>query len=308
MSITLNDHVQQVTKNYPVLGELVWFSIPQKTVAHSIVEKLCNDNNLQGYVPPNTRAPDLFRRACKQAGRRIGGKEDPQRTTYEIKPIDSDTTQITVKLVKEVVNAQTMQGISWARLANISFNRETEQIHAVELPEMDDDGRNVISTLRETFSNENGKINDNHIRRMVHEVIRDCQGTNVRPSGGIYFVPKANTAKLHSLVAVLNGLPTGASGHVLPLVDTTDQRSMLQAAVDSELADEMESGMSKISEILKKGEKITADRFTKLTADLHRTGRKSNSYVELLNDRLSAYDTRRKVATEMISRLTDLVE
>jgi hypothetical protein len=306
---TINQYTQAVDHGqFPVLGQVSWYSIPEQTVDHDTVLNLCKANGVENYAPAPPRPPDVFRRACKAAGRRIGRKDDPQRFTYEFKSIDHDDTQIFVKLVRETVDAATNKGIDWARMANVTFQRDTHVIDVVELPDLDDEGRDAIAVLRRTFAAENGKVNSAHLRRMIQDVLHDCLATAIRPSGGIYFVTQAHADKLGKLATVINSLPTGSSMHLLPLLDTVDQRQMLHAAIEAELADEMDANLSKIVEALKAGKTISPDTFTKLTANLHRSGRKGNEYAQLLSQRLTTFDTRKKVASDAVAQLANLVD
>jgi hypothetical protein len=308
---TLTSYEQQVTTGSfkdAILGQVVWYSIPEETIPHDTVLQACKAQGIEGYAPAIPRPPDVFRRACKAAHRRIGRKDDPQRFTYEFKSIDHDDQQIFVKLVRETVDAKTNKGIEWARMANVTFQRDTHIIDVVELPDLDDEGRDALRVLKQTFTDENGKVNSAHLRRMIQQVLSDCLATAIRPSGGIYFVTESNSEKLRKLSNVINGLPNGTSMHLLPLLDTADQRQMLQGAIEAELADEMDANLSKIVETLKAGSKISADRFTQLTANLHRSGRKGNAYAQLLSKQLATFEDRKKIASEVVAKLANLVD
>lgn len=291
-----------------ILGQVTWYSIPEETIDHDVVLNLCKAQGIENYAPATPRPPDVFRRACKAAAHKVGRKEDPQRFSYEFKSIDHDDQEILVKLVRETVDAATNKGIDWDRMANVTFRRDTQTIDVVELPDLDDLGRNAISVLKDTFHAENGKVNSAHLRRMIQSVLHDCLSTAIRPSGGIYFVTQAHVDKLTKLANVINGLPTGTSMHLLPLIDTADQRQMLQAAIEGELAEEMDSHLSKIVEALKAGKPISADTFTKLTANIHKSGRKGNAYATLLSKQLATFDDRKKIASDVIAKLANLVE
>lgn len=306
---TYANHVADVSSgSTPVLGQLTWYSIPTDTVDHDSVLKACRNHGIASYAPAIPRPPDVFRRACKSSARRIGGKEDPQRFSYEFKSIDKDDQSINMKLVREVVDAQTNTGIDWARLANVTFQRDTHRIDVTPLPDLDDEGKEVIANLRATFDAENGKVNDAHLRRMIQDVLHDCLATAVRPSGGIYFVTKDNESKLRKLSAVIAEIPHSSSMHLLPLVDTSDQRAMLQAAVEKEMISEFDNQMGKVVEILKSGKKITSDKYGNLVKELHRTGRKGAEYATLLDDKLTDFEDRKNAANAMIRKLSDLVE
>jgi hypothetical protein len=308
--MSLTNYAQTVQQSFSaaILGQVCWYSIPEATVNHDTVLQLCKTHGIESYAPAAPRPPDVFRRACKAAGRRHGGREDPQRFSYEFKAIDHDDQQIFVKLVRETVDAKTNKGIDWARMANVTFQRDTHSIDVVPLPDLDDEGRDAIAQLQSTFSAENGKVNSAHLRRMIQEVLHDSLSTAIRPSGGIYFVTQANSAKLTKLQSVINALPNGASMHLLPLLDTSDQRAMLQGAIEAELAEEMDHHLSRAVEALKAGKPISADTFTKLTANLHRSGRKGNEYATLLSRNLNAFDTRKQVASDVVAKLANLVE
>lgn len=306
---TINQYTNAIdTGSFPVLGQVCWYSIPEETVDHDTVLQLCKTHGIESYAPAPPRPPDVFRRACKSAGRRIGRKDDPQRFTYEFKSIDHDDTSIFVKLVREEVDAATNKGIDWKRMANVTWQRDTHVIDIVELPDLDDEGRDAIRVLKATFAAENGKINSAHLRRMIQDVLHDCLSTAIRPSGGIYFVTQSHADKLSKLAAVINGLPTGSSMHLLPLLDTVDQRQMLHAAIESELADEMDANLTRIVDTLKAGKTISADTFTRLTTNIHRSGRKGNEYAQLLSQRLSTFDARKKVASDAVAQLANLVD
>lgn len=291
-----------------ILGHVCFYSIPEETVDYDIVAALCKQHDVEKYTPSAPRPPDVFRRACKDAGTRIGRKDDPQRFEYEIKILDYDHKETRAKLVRTTVDADSNQGIDWARQANISFKRDTFVIDVVDLPDQDDIGRECIRNLKQIFAAENGKVNSAHIRRMINAVFRDSLAVSIRPSGGFYFVSDENSDTVAKIKEVLDGLPTGASLHMMPLPDLSDQRNMLFNAVESELAGDIDKVLTEVTELLKKGENITVDKFTKLTLDLQYHGGKGQDYAGLLNSSLTTFESRKVVAKEALGKLADLVD
>lgn len=309
MSNTLTQYQQDVAKfKGDILGHVCFYSIPEETVDHDVVAKLCKDNDLESYTPAVPRPPDVFRRACKSAGTRIGRKDDPQRFEYEVKILDYDTHETRAKLVRTTVDAASNKGIDWDRMANITFQRDTNIIDVVDLPDLDDPGRDCIRNLKQIFADENGKVNSAHIRRMISAVFKDSLATSIRPSGGFYFVSDDNSKKVSDLQTVLEALPSGASLHMMPLIDVGDQKRMLRDAVESELASDIDSQLAEVVDLLKAGNKITVRKFTDLTTKIQYHGKKGAEYAQLLSSNLSTFESRKQIAKDTLSKLADLVD
>lgn len=286
------------------LGQICWYSISETTVDHEHVLKLCRLHDLESHAPSAPRAPDVFRRVCKKAERKVA-QTNGTKHVYSFKPITNDENEILVKLVRETVDTKN-KAINWTRLANVKFVRDTKSLE-VETLVHDNVGSTVLDDLVTNFQAENGKVNSAHLRRMIQSVLHRTSAIPVRESGGIYFIPQAHYDVAKRLSNVINGISSAHNLQLLPLVDLSDTRKMVKDAVESELSGDIDTILAQVRELVKAGQPISQSEFVRITSGLNGSGRKGNEYAQLLEVELDMFATRKTLIGEAIHALVSLV-
>jgi hypothetical protein len=136
------------------------------------------------------------------------------------------------------------------------------------------------------FNVEKGQIPMRAARRYVRDaLIGQMNGTSCHPSGGIFFVSRSEVELLGRWAQMVNSLD-GCQMHVLPLLDTDDQRSMVRNAFTAECKEEVARVLAEIAEVLKSDNTITADRANSYYQQVRSLSSKIGDYATMLEQNL----------------------
>jgi len=218
--------------NENILGNLVWFSVSDLDILREDLVKLAQHASLpEKYVPAPIRPTDAFRRATSEVGGVINAGGD-QTTVLMVREVLSDEERVVRHLIKEVRDKKNVR-LSYDQVGVIEFDRRAE---AVTGAAYEDSAKSAVAKAKKLFDRYRDYYGADHIRRMLKAALDDCQAVGVRPSGGVYFVPRQyeKTAKaLSSLIKTLPG--NSVELHLVPLVDATEQRAMVEDKLRSQV-------------------------------------------------------------------------
>lgn len=223
-----------------VLGYLTWYSISETQIKRDDLQ-----NNLQrcgldeGWMPPEIRIPDAFRKATKAVEKKRVPAGDNTHQNYLVREVSSDKDHVQRNIVLEVVDAKGKRLDYLSDEAVIILDKKAGAITTeVKHGSLASDMVNRAIDLYNTFK-------DHHdaraIRSMVQNILRSMAPTPVRPSGGVYFVPIKYKNELDKLVGFLRCLPGESEGFMVPLIDNPDNRDMVRKKLNDYLKDTLRS-------------------------------------------------------------------
>jgi len=207
------------------LGNLVWFSVSDLEILRADLTKLAQHSGLpEKYVPAPIRPTDAFRRATGEVGGVIKSVGE-ETTAIMVREVLSDEERVVRHLIKEVRDKKNVR-LSYDQVGAIEFDRQTESIIASA---SDDAARSAAVKAKMLFDKYRDFYGADHLRRMLKTVLDDCQAVGVRPSGGVYFVPRQYESTVKALSSLIKTLPgNSVELHLVPLVDAFEQREMIE--------------------------------------------------------------------------------
>jgi len=208
-----------------ILGNLLWFTVSDLEVLRTDLVKLVQHSGVpEKYIPAPIRPTDAFRRATSEVGGVINSVGD-ETTVLMVREVLSDEESVVRHMILEIRDKKNIR-LSYNQVGTIIFDRRTETM----ITSASDNSAQIAAVkAKMLFDRYRDYYGADHIRRMVKTVLDDCQAVGVRPSGGVYFVPRQYESTARALSSLIKTLPGNTVElHLVPLMDATEQREMIE--------------------------------------------------------------------------------
>ena len=212
------------------MGVSVWWTVSKAHLPKDAVDEqalMCGlDSEL--FVKPS--AKKAFSRSVLAVSREHGSR-------FARTIVDRPDSMV-VGVVSEAVE-QSEERLSYRQTATARFNKDSKEV-VVE----GDGGEGLV----ESYEHFRGHYTDGDIRTFIRRVVMTCAGVALRPSGGIYFIPRQYVDTMVSLDAFLKQLGVGRIYFMRVPVGESERQIAWESA-------ELEVG-SRVEEILARVDKI----------------------------------------------------
>jgi hypothetical protein len=294
----------------PVLGMLAWYSVPESSeINHKEFLLLVEKKNAPIKTPELPKPADVFRRACNNAKLlKVPAGVPGEFFNYTLRDSGYDDAFVFRTAVEERVDSKNHE-LGFRTIGQVIFSRESvNTTYTYDVP-MDDESVKHYQQMQQSIDQ---YVDDKAltipaiaIRESARRALEiTLTGTRVRPGGGVYFINPDKLDKLEAVDFVINSVPN-ASFHMLPLVDDKRQREMLKSSFEDESIEETKRLIDDITGILKKGDDISAKKFSSLHERYTSQRDKIAEYKTLLNDALETSSAALEVCNAQIMKLLD---
>jgi hypothetical protein len=317
----------------PLLGYLVLYSIFDGRVKHSDLQQWVRELGLDPkMIPTPVRPLNAFKRVT---GTGVNGvrktytlgepnadpaDRDQQRSrgqaTLMIREVFHDRTRIVKRIVREEASERT--GLDYnPHLAEVTFVRDRssradpgagtlevlpDELAIAQLPPPEQDHvREMLAEIHTTYRELCLFLPGDKLRSMVHDAIEDLGATRVRPTGGVYFVPRRHADTVAALRELISRFGSGSELWPVPLPDEAEMRDMVVSAFRNKAKEDLHKLSLDIANARRSGEvsaaaieamfkryrqlqAVTNEHSTLLSTDLHET----HSALKLVNEQLSS--------------------
>lgn len=290
------------------IGYLVWYGVPGDcTVTLADWLEKISETEVSDMIPKPTRAVDAFKRAVSRAKgvRKFEyAKHGGQVFTYKFLPRDAgyDAETCIKALVVEELDSE-RHTLSHETVVDLVFDRANERIlppflHDAEIAslpqEIQDSVHERIEQIQQEYHTAVRCLNPAKIRTVIQQELKWREGAVlVREAGGVYFVPSRSKERLTALDEFINESLPGPTMHMMPILDTDRQRSMIREAFETEVTNATESLMIELTAVLK-GEAgtLTQKRAQGYVEQYQRMHLQMEEYKGILDTTLSMTETR----------------
>jgi hypothetical protein len=234
------------------LGDLFWYSIGNQLITREDLKQKFDDANMDHkWLPNPIRISDAFRRATgeiQKKQKRVPTNDPTTFLNFLIREVYYDHKRVQRNIVIEKVDkkGKSLEYNSTATI--IEFNKDDGTI-SITTNGSRDEGEQKAKSLayesKELFNTYSKNYDAQTLRIMVKNILDSMSPTAVRPSGGVYFVPRNHQDSLDAVVDLVNRLNSSEAFSV-PLFDTKSNRGM----VNKKLRDDMISAISKCKSIV----------------------------------------------------------
>lgn len=279
------------------LGHLFWYSIGEDLYPRQKLESSLNKCGLSArHMPNEVRLVDAFRRATKEVETRINqGKGITEN--YLVRDVSSNRELVIRHIVLETIDSNGRK---------LSYNEEEA---VMKLDKINDsiDIKAIIGSTAEGLGNEAKKyyeiFKENHngaaVRTMIQNMLWTLSPTPVRTSGGIYFIPSAQTEGLAKLVAFCSSFDKG-EGYKVPVVESKESLKMISTKV----ADHLDSILNQCKGALK-DDTLTPYRLKELTTEARNVVSGFKDYEQILFKQKDEMEARVQFIREAMTLLFD---
>ncbi|MCQ6275921.1 hypothetical protein JMM81_13295 [Bacillus sp. V3B] len=234
------------------LGDLFWYSIGNQLISREDLKRKFDDANMDHkWLPNPIRISDAFRRATgeiQKKQKRVPTNDPTTFLNFLIREVYYDHKRVQRNIVIEKVDkkGKSLEYNSTATI--IEFNKDDGTI-SITTNGSRDEGEQKAKSLayesKELFNTYSKNYDAQTLRIMVKNILDSMSPTAVRPSGGVYFVPRNHQDSLDAVVDLVNRLDSSEAFSV-PLFDTKSNRGM----VNKKIRDDMISAISKCKSIV----------------------------------------------------------
>lgn len=173
-----------------------------------------------------------------------------------------------------------------------------------------DDRKHVKAFLAEVdskYTDMAANLHSDAIRGMIRRYVVSLNAIQCKPGGGVYFVHMSRQKEIDNIQRLVQRIGQGCQFHIVPLLDTEEQRDMLTEAFQSEVEDECYALLKEISEANAK-KKVPTEKFTRLKADLDQIVERSEEYTQVLGLSQGRSAAALEMALESLYALAERVE
>lgn len=271
------------------LGSLLWYTVSETRVSFSDLEQALKDSGLKDFVPRKPRDEDVFRRVAPNGHkRRIASSVPDVHVNYRIHQVKRGGGVCVKQIVMETVDTagEVLQFLPVYEMRYVEGSGGDDlSVHSLVTP-VDTVAEVIADEIVADYQANRGWVDATAIRTIIRRVMESCKATNVRPTGGVYFVMSAYASTVDSLEEFAQRID-GSQVHSLPLISDDKQREMVRRAYEAESVGEIEALMQQVSGIL--GDptiKMNTKKYAALSAQFTHALSKTKDYEHLLEDTL----------------------
>lgn len=289
-----------------MLGHLVWYTIVEEEWEREQLRVDLEKHGLGEYMPRPISPLDAFRRATTEM--KESRVKDPTASTDEdiclnvlVRDVASDEKEIVRNLVIERVDRGGKKLSYEPEVAVVRLVKATEKIEAEAHTQFAQDRVNTMLELYERYCT---AYNARAIREIIAKILGDLSPTPVRPSGGVYFVPKQHKEKLQAMIGFINEQGNSEAFRI-PLVDSMENVDMIR----QKMSDCM-TQLAAESAVLCKKKDISPSLLQRKMREIKKLVEQSREYERALSIDMSYIETAKNIlkrqATTMLLKLSEI--
>ncbi|MGB9661367.1 MAG: DUF6744 family protein [Moorellaceae bacterium] len=284
--------------NIKFLGQLLWFTITDLRVTLEQLKGAFRRTGIdESYLPKPINPRDAFRKASTMAEVKGYPLGEGKKLNLLVREVKQEKDLIIRQLVREVVDAKNVR-LEYLPVAKLELSGEKGE--HLEIRDMIN-GKNLYPIERKTLDNicvnyerEKENYNGQNVRDIIMRVLRNCNPVAVRPSGGVYFVPKQYRPTVDSLKELVRLLNThkvttyNCEMWSVPVVDAEEQRAMVRQNLEEQVMAESKALLEELADLLKAEHiKIRTKTAQKYIEQVRTLAQMVREYEDLLDTKIT---------------------
>ena len=279
-----------------LLGNLLFTNLIDMKIDENDLISIFQKNNIpETYVKKISKA-DAFRRATSSVKNRIIYIQDSStgllmKAKVEVDEVKSDCDGIKRILGFKAVDEKN-EDVSYIPMGYISFDRTSEQVvYGIE-PQyiQNNDVLGVFTDMSDNYTDWSVYHNKDTVRNIINRIISDTHPINLMPTGLCKFVPSSSQDMLYNLkeaLSQMNQFNIGSNAksnivEIIPVIDTHEQRSLIEKNFSAEITDELFEFTKKIKNVLTQKQSLSVRSATAYIEKFNLLNAKAKEYESLL--------------------------
>lgn len=338
VSSTLDRYTDRLAGMDPnaFIGSLLWFSITgvidrtdgkRSTVPVRVTRDLLaqwfDELKLNpAFLPPQIGKANAFRAASTDMDRSYDIDANGRSASLMVREVLFDDERIVRHITMETRDRKGAT-LTYDKVCSITFYRGAKARGSVATGEhykyrivdglAPQDRAQVevlLKDLQARYDDLTVNLQSQAIRTVIRNYVTHLNAIPVKPSGGLYFIHNSHQDELNSLQALVARIGQGCSFSQCPLVDTSEQRTMLTEAFEDDVEDEVRLLLEDLAEVKDKAKAkgktrdfVTPQSYAAAMNKWQRIAGRSAEYTDKLGLRqeraASALDVALKAVLEM---------
>lgn len=286
-----------------LFGYLVWYTIFEADISRDDLQNRLLSHGLEKFMPKEISPNDAFRRGTSSIEQKNVEEFSSQDVivNFLVRDVFNDKDQIVRHLVVERVDRKNKELSYDPEMAIIKFDKNNKSISYTS---SSCTASKLAEKAKENYSHCLTHYNSRHIREMVYNILASTRPLPVRPSGGVYFVPKEHESTLNSLISVVKSIGD-SEVFKIPLVNSAEAKDMVRYNLQKHIENTIQSAAN----FLLSGTENKAEGNKRLE-EIKRVLNGFKSYQELLSLSMAEIkemtEILQKQAMAVVNRITEI--
>lgn len=292
MTMTFLDDYRAAQADKPSLGNICWYSVHEGVVPHAQLKAQFDAYGLGRYAPSLSSEADQFRKVTTAAKTDIT-LPDGRVAKVMIRPVKGDKEKILRRVVVETVDAAG-ETLDYEEVWDLEFRQQTRQFIVSPLSwDRNPVADPLIPAIQQGYADAvlHGHVNAEGIRSAMKSVIDDHNGILIRPTGGVYFMPRQDLATLDALEQLAAGLER-VSLMSVPMPDDQAKRDTVVEGLTDTTVTRADKLSEKLAKMLAPEGEITERTLASVNTSYKGLRKQLGEYEELLGHTIGAVGVR----------------
>lgn len=286
------------------LGQLTWYSIHDvEATRQEIVDRLDRSGLTRSFVPRPILPVDAFRRATSELETRRQPRQDGTFVNLLAREVAADRKEVVRHLVREVVDSDN-QRLSYTEIAKIRLDKRMDGISIQSMVPLVDLESDALHEVSGRYARYLDTYQSRHLRELVLDILKTFLPVAVRPSGGVYFVPKERADDLDKLGTFVRSF-SGSELWAVPVVDGGDTRRMIAHSVDRSVEDVAQRLVEQLRQTLARRGAVGLAEQRGAVEELQRLQTLTGRYEALLEEKMSTARANLEAAARQVRCLLE---
>lgn len=247
-----------------ILGNLVFMNLTDMRIPESDLLNIFAGNKIPERYVRKISAADAFRRATSyEKGKTvtiIGPTAQRDNVRIEVDEVKCDTN-----CIKRIIGIkridQSSEDVAYEPVAEAIFNRDygtcTTSLRLAPNATNWQVFHDVCQEIEQNFDEWSVYHNKATVRNIINRIVEDTHPISLMPTGLCKFTPSSSADLVYNLKSALSEMSAysidGNRGNVMeviPVIDTVEQRSLVEKNLTAEITDELASFVGELKQTL----------------------------------------------------------
>lgn len=304
-----------------LLGNLLFMNLTDMRIPAVELTDIFKNNGLPEHYVRKISAADAYRRASSDLkGRKIWWDDGNGIVKVECR-IEIDEVKCDVDSIKRILGIKHIdegsEEVNYIPVAELTFNRVNQQASSLPLIARTDvnysEVQKALVLYQNNFSDWSVYHNKATVRNIVNRVVADTHPINLMPTGLCKFTPANHGDTLYALKAALGemsayGIGSNAENivEIIPIIDTDEQRSLVEKNYTMEVTDEMNRLVTELRTVLANKASINSRTAASYIERFKFLKDKADDYGNLLNVYTQALQVQLADAIRLVNDNTEV--
>lgn len=274
-----------------LLGYLMFYNVPDIKISHTDLELIFQKNSMDmSHLPKKILEHDAYRRATGQVKGTISitlPSGESSNAKLNIDEVRNDGNEIIRIIGRKLIDSNNKE-VSYAPTGSLIFNKNTKQVTSAINSGYDSeyDYVTLLDDIIATYTEWTTFHTKDTVKTIINKIVKSTQPVSIIK--GAYFIPKNEYDTLKGLQGIIADLTNFTIGNevpaieIIPLLDTVEQRNMVEQRVNKEIINDVNALVVELSELLSEDKEIHSRTIKRMTNDFQTLQDKTKTYTDLL--------------------------